>query len=545
MNLARVAWDENNLSRAHELLEKHRPQPGETDLRGFEWHYLRRLLQSDLLTVKAHAGEVMAVAFTPDGKRLVTSGSSRPWLTLSDPRPGDVKLWDAATGQPLRVQLSGPADKVDRAALSPDGTHLAATRVGIRRSWSGTWPRAGSSRWKGPRSRPPAVWLSVPTASDWPARTAPLTTIRSRTRQFDPDLGPGHAPGRRDHRSAPRTGWGRRLQPGRQALGRRRPAMGLVKVWDAATGREAFSCDFTDGGIVWDAAFSPDGKRLAACADKGIRIWDVASRATQATWPSDSKASQGLAFSPDGNRLATGGLEGMVELWDTATGQKVQIFKGHFGAVHRDGLQSGRHAAGHGGLRRHPAPLGRDLAAGLPFPSPKTGSHARELPELSPDGRDALDGLRIGPAKAPPALEHRDGPAALRPDRASPGRGQPAPGPPTGDICTSRTPARPCASWTSRPARWSARSRSMPRPSPPASPSVPMRDGAPTAGPVARSRCGRPGPEPSSARSGISTGPTRAPGVQSGRLAPDGSRSGTGRSRSGTSPPGARSRRQR
>ena len=97
---------------------------------------------------------------------------------------------------------------------------------------------------------------------------------------------------------------------------------------------EAFSCSFTDGGFLWDVAFSPDGKRLAACANKGIRIWDVASRETQATWPSDSRGSPGLAFSPDGKRLATGGFEGLVELWDTATGQKVQTFKGHFGPVH-------------------------------------------------------------------------------------------------------------------------------------------------------------------------------------------------------------------
>ena len=27
--------------RVHELLEQHRPKPGETDLRGFEWHYQR------------------------------------------------------------------------------------------------------------------------------------------------------------------------------------------------------------------------------------------------------------------------------------------------------------------------------------------------------------------------------------------------------------------------------------------------------------------------------------------------------------------------
>ena len=81
-----------------------------------------------------------------------------------------MKFWDAATGQPLRVPLNGPADKVARAVLSPDGTHLAAT-VGIIRSWSGTWPRAGSSRWKGPRSQTARGVFSVPTASDWSAST--------------------------------------------------------------------------------------------------------------------------------------------------------------------------------------------------------------------------------------------------------------------------------------------------------------------------------------------------------------------------------------
>ena len=76
MNLARHAWDENNLTLAEELLERHRPHPGETDLRGFEWHYLRRLQNRDLRKVNAHVGLATTVAWTPDGKRLVSIGTT-------------------------------------------------------------------------------------------------------------------------------------------------------------------------------------------------------------------------------------------------------------------------------------------------------------------------------------------------------------------------------------------------------------------------------------------------------------------------------------
>jgi WD40 repeat protein len=179
------------------------------------------------------------------------------------------------------------------------------------------------------------------------------------------------------------------FSPDGRLLAGRDHSMGLVKVWDVATGREAFACDFKEGGVLWEAAFSPDGKRLAACANKGIRIWDVASRETQATWPSDSKAARGLAFSPDGNRLATGSLEGLVELWDTATGQKVQVFKGHFGTVYLLAFSpdSTRLATGgaDGTLRVWDAASRRDTVS-----VPEDGQSYSEEPALSPDGRTLL-----------------------------------------------------------------------------------------------------------------------------------------------------------
>ncbi len=52
MNLAHNAFEAGAPSRLKELLAQHRPQPGEADLRGFEWHYLNRLFPADLLVLK-------------------------------------------------------------------------------------------------------------------------------------------------------------------------------------------------------------------------------------------------------------------------------------------------------------------------------------------------------------------------------------------------------------------------------------------------------------------------------------------------------------
>jgi hypothetical protein len=130
MNLAHHSWAENNLIRTRELLELHRPTPSETDLRGFEWHYLNRLFHGELRAWQAHAGNVTAIAFTSDGKRLFSCGRVQPRRSRSVNEgrqvPREIKLWDVATGRQLPLGLHGPTDKVIHLAVSLDGTRLAA-----------------------------------------------------------------------------------------------------------------------------------------------------------------------------------------------------------------------------------------------------------------------------------------------------------------------------------------------------------------------------------------------------------------------------------
>jgi hypothetical protein len=50
MNLAMQDWDSANIGRLRESLDAHLPQPGQEDLRGFEWYYIWHLCHRDLFT---------------------------------------------------------------------------------------------------------------------------------------------------------------------------------------------------------------------------------------------------------------------------------------------------------------------------------------------------------------------------------------------------------------------------------------------------------------------------------------------------------------
>jgi eukaryotic-like serine/threonine-protein kinase len=410
MNLARHAWDENNLVRANELLEKHRPVPGETDLRGFEWHYLHRLFHRSLVAAKGHGGGVVTVGFSADGKSLLSCGpANTPTGMVYGDTPCGVKRWDAETLRELRLRPDLPNHKSGRMALiidglelltmSPDGSHLAevssdhAIRVrdiATDKHVSLEVPKGGfetslafspdSKRLVGlfgPWDRGPSSGSDSFTLRVWDVATGNALVTLDRL-----PLGAGEG----------------RLSPDGQRVVVYFYYRREIRVWDVATGREAFACKYDDGN-VFHAIFSPDGHRLVACGENGIQIWDIATQRHLSTWRSDSGAGLGLVFSPDGKRLAMRSIEGLVELWDVGTGRKVDTFKGHFGIVATMAFSpDGRRLAtgGADGMLRVWDTTGHDDN----IASPPADSTVGDV-DLSPDGEILLTRSRSDLTKSP------------------------------------------------------------------------------------------------------------------------------------------------
>jgi WD40 repeat protein len=297
---------------------------------------------------QGHRGGVFSVAFSPDGKRII-SGS------------GDniIRLWDAVSGREIRI-FSGHTDSVYSASFSPDGKQaISGSRDRTVKLWdavSGHEIKTFSGHTNtvlsvtfSPNGKQIISGSGDRTVKQWDAVSGrEIRTFLGHTEPVD---------------SVSFSSDGKLIISGSRD--------GNVKLWDSSNGREIRTfLGHTDG--VLSVALSPDGKQaISSSGDSTIRLWDSSSGNEIRTFLGHTHAVRSVMFSPDGKQIISASGDGTVKLWDSSSGCEISTFSGHTHTVYSAMFGSGGKqivsGSGDGTIRVWDMPSGSENAQFVSF----------------------------------------------------------------------------------------------------------------------------------------------------------------------------------
>jgi WD40 repeat protein len=238
-----------------------------------------------------HTGPVSTVAFTPDGKTVVSGGFDHALVCLQ-----------TASGMAFITEKLHSA-KIVSLAVSPDGQQWAI----------------GHSDRKITRIGPVSLDFTPRLVSD-----EQPTYIQGLV--FSPDIWKLLA--------CTEDGFVRvwDIRPEGQE-----PAINCSPGLESNAGNGWHICESIRVGpsALYALAISPDGQTIATAGLEGtIYLIDPVSRAVLHTMPGHRDAVYALHFSADGKLLASGSGDGTVRLWDPKSGKQVGCLSGHSDAVY-------------------------------------------------------------------------------------------------------------------------------------------------------------------------------------------------------------------
>lgn len=267
----------------------------------------QRLLPS----LMANGHNVLDLAFTPDGRWLISTDSA-----------GFVSVWDWRQAR-LHHGWQAAATEVRHLAVHPQGTHIAGHILnrGIK-----VWTLAGeeipsglpdTGYFNGLAFSPDGEWLAGAGHQGlvhlWQAKTGQLVRLLRGHTHFVEGVA-----------FFPHNQWVVSTSSDR-----------TIRIWDVASGRQLYELSGYRRSIA-ALALAPDGRRLI-CAGHGavVNLWDTPALTPQGAWTGHQRRISGLAFHPDGQRVASASADSSVRLWDAGSGRLLHTLWGHERPVQR------------------------------------------------------------------------------------------------------------------------------------------------------------------------------------------------------------------
>ena len=250
--------------------------------------------------VSRHSSDIMSVAFSPDGKSILTGSQD-----------STARLWDLK-GNELTVFI-GHKDGISSVAFSPDGqTVLTGSIDKTARLWD--LCENMLQEFTGHRGIIFAVTYSPDGKTILTGsldKTARLWDLQGHEQQ----VYYGHA---HNISSVAFSPDGKSILTGSNDK--------TARLWDL----KGKTLQIFNGheGVITSVAFSPDGKDiLTGSKDSTARLWDIHGKVLR-VFKGHEEMITSVAFSADGKRIITCSWDKTARLWDLH-GKVLEVFKGH------------------------------------------------------------------------------------------------------------------------------------------------------------------------------------------------------------------------
>jgi WD40 repeat protein len=285
-------------------------------------------------------------AYSPDGRLIVTAHQS-----------GALRLWRASDGARVPVPQAGRGASF--AMFSPDGSRLLTTTFGGR-----------VATWSVPDLAPEFVLAS----EDGTRRTAAFSEDGAMVAVAESG-GTVRVWNQAGRQVATLTGHdGRVNEANFDPSGRYVVTAGddgSALVWEVATERVVTRLEGHRGGVT-SAEFSPDGETvLTASLDDTARVWDSGTaESAPLLRPQGTEGCAEAAFSPEGRRMAATGCAGSSYVFD-ASGRALRELPDSSRVYEPELSPGGRYLAVSvaNKVRLYDTHTGRELLTGKPFES--------------------------------------------------------------------------------------------------------------------------------------------------------------------------------